>query len=104
MKVTIHKGSQEIGGTCIQLSSGKTTILLDVGLPLSGDSQPVDVSRLVVDAVLISHSHRDHFGLIASLAAGTPVFMGKLARRQRLNESAGKCEAQRLRTSEGDRI
>ena len=80
MQVTIHKGSHEIGGTCIQLSSGKTTILLDVGLPLSKDSRPVDVSRLAVDAVLISHPHQDHFGLMASLPPGTPIYMGKLAR------------------------
>src|ERR1035438_5232482 len=81
MQVIIHKGSHEIGGTCIQLSSGKTTILLDVGLPLSKDSRPVDVSRLAVDAVLISHPHQDHFGLMASLPPGTPIYMGKLARR-----------------------
>src|ERR1017187_10775691 len=80
MQVTIHKGSHEIGGTCIQLSSGKTTILLDVGLPLSKDSRPVDVSRLAVDAVLISHPHQDHFGLMASLPPGTPVYIGKQAR------------------------
>ncbi len=79
MKVTIHKGSHEIGGNCIQVSSGETTILLDVGLPLSPDSQPVDVSRLAVDAVLISHPHQDHFGLMASLPPGTPVYIGKLA-------------------------
>ena len=81
MQVIIHKGSHEIGGTCIQISSGKTTILLDVGLPLSADSRPVDVSRLAADAVLISHSHRDHFGLMASLPPSTPIYMGKLARR-----------------------
>ena len=80
MQVIIHKGSHEIGGTCIQLSSGKTTILLDVGLPLSKDSRPVDVSRLAVDAVLISHPHQDHFGLMASLPPGTPIYIGKLAR------------------------
>jgi ribonuclease J len=80
MKVTIHKGSQEIGGTCIQLSSGKTSLLLDAGLPLSADSQPVDLSRLTVDALLVSHPHQDHFGLMASLPSGTPVYMGALAR------------------------
>jgi ribonuclease J len=80
MEVIIHKGSQEIGGTCIQVSSGKTTILLDVGLPLSTDSQPVDVSRLAVDAALVSHPHQDHFGLITSLPGGTPVYIGKVAR------------------------
>ena len=80
MKVTIHKGSQEIGGTCIQLSSGETSLLLDAGLPLSADSQPVDLSRLSVDALLVSHPHQDHFGLMASLRPGTPVYIGKLAR------------------------
>ena len=80
MKVTVHKGSHEIGGTCIQLSSGKTSILLDAGLPLSADSKPVDLSRLSVDALLVSHPHQDHFGLMASLPSGTPVYIGKLAR------------------------
>jgi ribonuclease J len=80
MQVTIHKGSHEIGGNCIQVSSRKTTILLDVGLPLSADSKPVDVSGLAVDAVLVSHPHRDHFGLMASLPPGTPIYIGKLAR------------------------
>ena len=80
MKVTILKGSHEIGGTCIQLSSGKTSILLDAGLPLSAASQPVDLSRLSVDALLVSHPHQDHFGLMASLPSGTPVYIGKLAR------------------------
>src|ERR1039457_7263720 len=80
MKVTVHKGNHEIGGTCIQVSSGKTTILLDVGLPLSADSPIVDVSQLRVDAVLISHPHQDHFGLMTSLPPGTPVYIGKLAR------------------------
>jgi ribonuclease J len=80
LKVIIHKGSQEIGGTCIQLSSGKTSILLDAGLPLSADSKSVDLSRLIVDALLVSHPHQDHFGLMATLPPGTPVYIGRLAR------------------------
>ena len=80
MKVTIHKGIHEIGGNCIQVSSGKTTILLDAGLPLRVDSQPVDLSRLIVDALLVSHPHQDHFGLMATLPPDTPVYIGGLAR------------------------
>jgi ribonuclease J len=80
MKVTVLKGSHEIGGNCIQLSSGKTTLLLDAGLPLSPDSQPVDLSRLIVDALLVSHPHQDHFGLMATLPPGIPVYIGRLAR------------------------
>ncbi len=80
MKIIIHKGSQEIGGNCIQISSGKTTILLDAGLPLSSDSPRVDLSDLHVDALLVSHPHQDHFGLMATLPPGTPVYIGRLAR------------------------
>ena len=58
----------------------RPTILLDAGLPLSADSQPVDLSRLTVDALLVSHPHQDHFGLMASLPPGTPVYIGRLAR------------------------
>jgi ribonuclease J len=80
MEILVHKGNHEIGGTCIQVSSGKTTILLDVGLPLSADSPIVDVSQLKVDAVLISHPHQDHFGLMNCLPPNTPVYMGRLGK------------------------
>ena len=32
----IHKGTDEIGGSCIELSTNNTTILLDYGTPLVG--------------------------------------------------------------------
>ena len=80
MKIVLHKGSHEIGGTCIQLTAGKTSILLDAGLPLSAESQAVDVAKLTVDAVLISHSHKDHYGLMTLLPRQTPVYIGKLGK------------------------
>jgi ribonuclease J len=80
MKIVLHKGSHEIGGTCIQLTAGKTSILLDAGLPLNAESQAVDVAKLTVDAVLISHSHKDHYGLMTLLPRQTPVYIGKLGK------------------------
>lgn len=80
MKILIHRGSNEIGGTCIQLSTDKTTILLDLGLPLSKTSKEINISNVKPDAVLISHPHQDHFGLIDILSAETPVYLGKLAK------------------------
>ncbi len=68
-----------MAGPAFRLSSGKTSLLLDAGLPLSTDSHPVDLSRLSVDALLVSHPHQDHFGLMASLPPGTPVYIGRLA-------------------------
>lgn len=80
MKVLIHRGSQEIGGTCIQLSTQNSTILLDLGLPLSKDSRSLDVTTLRLDAVLISHPHQDHFGLIDALDPSVPVYIGELGK------------------------
>ena len=80
LQLIIHKGSQEIGGTCIQLSYESCTILLDVGLPLAPDSIPVDVKGLHPNAVFISHSHQDHFGLIEAMDESIPVYCGELSR------------------------
>jgi len=80
MKIVLHKGSHEIGGTCIQLTTGKTSILLDAGLPLGAESQAPDVAQLTVDAALISHSHQDHYGLMTLLPPQTPIYIGKLGK------------------------
>ena len=104
LEILIHRGSNEIGGTCIQLSctalgrtnchdtnygrtncSG-TTILLDLGLPLS-NKRSIELhgwteSKIpsCPDAVLISHPHQDHFGLINIVAPEVPVYIGELAK------------------------
>lgn len=80
MKIIIHRGSNEIGGTCIKLSTGQSSILLDLGLPLSKNSKEIDVAALKPDAVLISHPHQDHFGLIDALDHNIPVYMGELSK------------------------
>ncbi len=80
MKITIHRGSNEIGGTCIQLSTEQSTILLDLGLPLRKDSKELDVAALTPDAVIISHPHQDHFGLIEALHHDIQVYMGELSK------------------------
>ena len=49
MKLVIHKGAREIGGTCIQLSDQGTTILLDLGLPLKKDSPPLRLECLLLE-------------------------------------------------------
>lgn len=80
MDILVHKGNHEIGGTCIQVTSGTSSILLDVGLPLSAASPQVDISQLKVDAVLVSHPHQDHFGLTDRLPQGTSVYIGELGK------------------------
>ncbi|MDH5524852.1 MAG: MBL fold metallo-hydrolase [Desulfobulbaceae bacterium] len=79
MDLSIHRGSNEIGGTCIRLSSGKTTILIDVGMPLVDDGPPATIPNGKIDAVLVSHPHQDHFGLIDLLPSSVPVYTGPIA-------------------------
>ena len=80
MQVLIHRGSNEIGGTCIQLSTDRTTILLDLGLPLSKESKQFDLSSIKADAIIISHPHQDHYGLIDAVDRNIPVYIGKLGK------------------------
>lgn len=90
MKVCIHRGAQEIGGTCIEIEAQGQRIVLDVGLPLDaldpqhfplpsvkGFASP-DPSLL---AVVISHPHQDHYGLAHRLPKATQFLLGAAAER-----------------------
>lgn len=80
MQLTIHRGSKEIGGTCIEVATASTKVLLDIGSPLNPDSAHLDVGGIKADAVVISHPHQDHFGLIEQIPKKTPVYIGQLAK------------------------
>lgn len=89
MRVRIHRGTREIGGTCIELAAKGARLLLDLGLPLDGD--PDDITRHPTIegldgggdllALVLSHGHVDHWGL-AHLAGPTlPVALGAATHR-----------------------
>ena len=72
MRACIHRGTKEIGGTCVELESQGKRIVLDVGLlldvadpdmfplhPIKGFDAP-DPNLL---GVVISRPHQDHYGL-----------------------------------------
>jgi len=103
MKLTIHRGTKEIGGTCIELVSGQSRLILDLGLPLVNESgeqfsfnpNVESVESLVKTGVLpditdlfrkertfdtsliISHAHQDHYGLANYIDPSIPVYMTK---------------------------
>jgi ribonuclease J len=90
MKVCIHRGTQEIGGTCIEVESKGKRIVLDVGLPLdAGDTENAETLLPKVSgfletdktllAILISHPHLDHFGLTKHIQEEVPLIIGKAA-------------------------
>ena len=88
MRICVHRGTQEIGGTCVEIESQGKRLVLDVGLPLDAPDpetfplHPVrgfnaaDESLL---AVVISHPHQDHYGLAHRLPDETPFLIGKAA-------------------------
>lgn len=81
IELTIHRGCREIGGSCVRMRCGETRILLDMGSPLTGERDAAPPNTDDVDAVLISHPHQDHFGLIDHLDPKIPVFIGRLGHR-----------------------
>lgn len=97
MQLIIHRGTRQIGGSCVELRSGDTRILLDIGMPLSlgdddapgnGDSIDELLRRGVlpaidgayrghepgIQAVILSHAHQDHMGLACYVHESIPVY------------------------------
>lgn len=86
MRLRIHRGTREIGGTCIELESGGSRILLDLGLPLDAKdlaSTPLPKIEGLAEggstllAIVLSHGHRDHWGLIPKVNPQIPLVMGR---------------------------
>jgi ribonuclease J len=106
MNIIIYRGTHEIGGTLVEIKSGKSRILLDAGYPLFLNNQPIgdEVSsysyeklleigvlphikglyswdKQGFDAVVISHAHIDHYGLLNYVHPSIPVYMSKGTRK-----------------------
>ena len=90
MKVCIHRGAHEIGGTCIEIESQGKRLVLDIGQPLDCPDpetallpavqgfQEDDASLL---GVILSHPHQDHYGLAHRLPESTRFLLGEAAER-----------------------
>lgn len=89
MKLVIHRGSNQIGGSCVEFGFEGHNILLDIGLPLDyrfegeiDEQLPESLSPLLannksnIDALILSHAHLDHYGLAGLLPSEIPVYCG----------------------------
>lgn len=107
MKLIIHRGTKEIGGSCVELKSVSNRILIDFGIPLvSRGQQPFDINQLKgksicelkaqkilpdinglykdetkgIDGIFISHSHLDHYGFLQYVNPEIPVYLSQGAK------------------------
>lgn len=88
MRICIHRGTQEIGGTCIEIEAQGRRIVLDLGLPLDAPDREAHEDLLPpvpgftepddsLLGLLISHPHRDHYGLAPRVRSELPVYIGE---------------------------
>lgn len=103
MKLIIHRGTKEIGGSCIEIATATTRIVLDAGLPLvDANREPFDqttirgktVEQLQAEgviprvpglfaqgnrpsAILLSHCHLDHSGLLHFTDPEIPIYASR---------------------------
>jgi len=111
MNLTIHRGTNEIGGSCVEVSTEKTHILVDFGMPLvspkdkkqkldTRDFKKLKLSDLLkmgilpdipglydpkescdISAIVLSHPHQDHYGLLTYVRKDIPIYIGIYAKR-----------------------
>ena len=83
MTLTIHRGTNQIGGSCVEIATATTKILIDIGLPLDSKASEDNLKLYNpgiegnIDAVFISHYHLDHYGLLPLLNESIPVYVSE---------------------------
>ena len=89
MRIRVHRGTKEIGGTCIEVEAQGKRLALDLGLPLDAPGDEEAHRRLMPSVegfrapdesllgLLISHPHMDHYGLARYIRPEIPVWIGE---------------------------
>ena len=109
MKIIIHRGNNEIGGSCVEVISENSRIVIDIGIPLinsNGDKFNLntysslsikeliykkvlpnieglyedDISYKRIDGIFISHPHIDHYGLFNYIREDVMYYIGEAAK------------------------
>ena len=104
VNIVIHRGANQIGGSCFEVQHNNQRIIIDLGFPLMEDGggeldeialqQPSVQNSVLPDiegvyhfqnpkvlAVILSHPHLDHFGLMDYIHPNIPVYISEAAQR-----------------------
>lgn len=83
LTLTVHRGTTQIGGSCIEIASPSgERLILDAGRPLDAPREGKDLLPLSLDrekpaTVIFSHPHMDHWGLIDEIPSAWPIWTGE---------------------------
>ena len=87
MKITIHRGTDQIGGCVTEYEHKGFKVFVDYGKQLPGAkySGPLEIDGLTrgdlsKSILLITHYHGDHIGFIPLIPDEVPIYIGKLGR------------------------
>ena len=89
MNIVVHRGTHQIGGSAIEISTASTHIMLDFGNELSLDEKYTPINLDIdgvtkgtpdCDGIVISHYHMDHLGQLTSALSEIPLYMGELSK------------------------
>ena len=89
MNITVHRGTHQIGGSAIEISTTSTRIVFDFGNELSLEEQYIPThldidgvtgGKLNCDGIVISHYHMDHLGQLTATLPEIPLYMGVLSK------------------------
>ena len=93
MKITVHRGLEQIGGCITEISTDTSRIFIDFGQNLPGCVEPTTseedaamVARILAqnkkehEAVFYTHGHEDHVGLAEYIPEDVPQYMSEGAK------------------------
>jgi ribonuclease J len=90
MKITVHRGTHQIGGCITEIKTKQAKIIIDMGAELPSAAKKgntklniegVTAGTPACDGVFITHYHGDHVGLFEKVLPGVPLYMGQTAKQ-----------------------
>ena len=70
MKITFLGAAHEVTGSCTLINANGKNILVDCGMEQGADiyeNQELPCSPAYIDAILLTHAHIDHSGLVPQI-------------------------------------
>lgn len=83
VKITVHRGSHQIGGCCTEISYLSSRIMIDFGCPLPDEEhsqlniEGVTYGDTVCDGIFLTHYHGDHVGEMNRVLSDIPIYASK---------------------------